>query len=848
MSYIRRFLRLGSALLLVALFMIITSIVLPEPVQVAHAQNNDADQIDLTIFGPAYVTAGSNITYQLTVKSKSNNTLSNIFVENTVPTNATYVSGGTLNGSKVEFTIDSLGAGASRTLSFIVKVANSAAVGTVIENQEMTLRVGGPYGAGFSLSGMVTKVETPGEIVAIYKSNGRSFDPKLHGYKFPNYGNDPARNSNDNLGADDLFMMFGPSVCKSGTTATDCVLSGPAQKWKESQIKSANGGHCEGMAVTSLRFFDQLSFKGLRSPSDFQASASNTSGLDFPQAKLENYIMYYFATQNFEKVYSETIGGPNDDNVVPPNDILNKLQTDFNQSPPVAYTVGIYTFHGFTNTIPILKDGHAITAYGVEKVTNDEYRILVYDNNFPRQRQYITVNKSANTWRYETASTPGQPSSVYTGTATSKNLEITPLSSRDLPAGQYFTCRFCNQTTSRASVQAPTGDQNAGTIRFEYSNEGAFLVVNDEDEATGFDFNTEDFVNEIPDAKMSFFKGGLGKDIPPTIDVPYVEADDTLYSVFISGKTITSTTNGSLTMTGEGYAMGLEDIELDPNELLEVGISPDGDFIGFISTETVSAPAMFISYDPISPDDPSVIFEVNGVILDADEQVSLELDPDNEYVYFDDTGALGQLFDITMVLIWPDGDVEEFTEKIDVPAGSTSAFIDFGVWDGLLKPPIYIDDVLQNPSLNHRLKLESSTGTYDPTPQANAPLGVYRVEATFSNVTEVTLEDVYFTVANLADGNVVLNANDGPSGMGANISVPDGLLGDNGILDVNESFTFVFEIGLASAEPSEFSLDANGVPVDWTLTDTLPAGDANNMSFAFAISTERTFFLPIITR
>ena len=86
----------------------------------------------------------------------------------------------------------------------------------------------------------------------------------------------------------------------------------------------------------------------------------------------------------------------------------------------------------------------------------------------------------------------------------------------------------------------------------------------------------------------------MGKDIPPRIEVPYVESDEALYSVFISGKTIDSIAEGALTMTGEGYAIGLDYIELDPDELLEIAVSPDGDFIAFSASQTVDAPAMYI--------------------------------------------------------------------------------------------------------------------------------------------------------------------------------------------------------------------------------------------------------------
>ncbi len=348
---------------------------------------------------------------------------------------------------------------------------------------------------------------------------------------------------------------------------------------------------------------------------------------------------------------------------------------------------------------------------------------------------------------------------------------------------------------------------------------------------------------------MNYFKGGLNKDVPPTIVVPFVAAPNARYSVYISGKTITAASNGSLTMTGDGYAMGLDDIGLDPNEELELAVNPTGDYIDFKATQTITAPTLYLAYDPISPADPSVIFEVSGIVLDAGESVLLKMDRTLERVYFDDTGAQGQGFDVFMTLIWPDGDVEEFVQAVDVPAGSTSAFIDFGAWDGLGSPALYIDDVLKNPSVNHRLKLSNLTQTYDSTPQANAPHGVYHVNATFTNVTEITLETLSFTVTNVVGGNMVLNADGGPGGLAAKISVPAAALGGDGFLEPNEAFTVTFDVGLAGTTVSNFTVNANGVPVDWMLTTPAPTRDANNASFAFVVGANiQRVYLPMIGR
>ncbi len=802
------------------------------------------EQISLKSSAPSYVYAGGNITYELVVKNYLSQPITNIVIFDTLPVHTSYGSGGTLNAgqNRVEFTLPSLAANTSHTFTFVVKVAPGTAVGTVIENKVLVINSFTVGTETYSVSGdgISTTVEEQGTLVAVYKdANSTPFNVTVDGFKFENFTNSAPRVFSDDLDAQDMFIMFGKNACQSGTTAATCVLSGPARKWMEGQIAGMNGGHCEGMAVTSLRLFNWDGFKGKYSPADYQSGAQTAIDLTFPQQSVENYIASYFVRQGLDEVWNAT-------KKVAPVAAVQQLTTDFNLAKPIAYTVGIYRLEGPNNDF---KDGHAITAYGVETVNANESRILVYDNNFPKQRQYITVDMVNNTWRYVTASTPGEPATVYAGTATTNNLELAAVSARDLPAGQYFTCPFCNTETANMNLAATAAGQITSTIRFEYAGEGAILVKNDQDKFTGYAYDTETFINEIPGATLNYFKGGLNKDVPPTIDVPFVAAPDAIYSVYISGKTIDAESNGSLTMTGEGYAMGLEGIGLDPNELLELAVSPTGDYIDFKATQTITAPTLYLAYDPISPTDPSVIFEVSGIVLDAGESVLLKMDRTLERVYFDDTGAQGQGFDVFMTLIWPDGDVEEFVQAVDVPAGSTSAFIDFGAWDGLLSPPLYIDDVLQNPSVNHRLKLTSLTETYDPVPQANAPQGVYHVNATFTNVTEITLEDLSFVVANVVGGNVVLNADGGPGGLAAKISVPAAALGGDGFLEPNEAFTVTFDVGLAGTTVSNFTVNANGVPVDWMLTTPAPTRDANNASFAFVVGANiQRVYLPMIGR
>ncbi|QLC66378.1 DUF11 domain-containing protein [Flavobacterium sp. LPB0248] len=67
--------------------------------------------------------ANEELTYTITVKNTGSATIKNLTVSDAVPANTVYVSGGTLSEGKVSFTDVNLGVGASRSYSFIVKVA-----------------------------------------------------------------------------------------------------------------------------------------------------------------------------------------------------------------------------------------------------------------------------------------------------------------------------------------------------------------------------------------------------------------------------------------------------------------------------------------------------------------------------------------------------------------------------------------------------------------------------------------------------------------------------------------------------------------------------------------------------
>src|SRR5260370_12782955 len=137
--------------------------------------------------------------------------------------------------------------------------------------------------------------EPKGTIIAQLK-----YDPAVHGYGSRNYGRDHD-NEND-LNDGNLIMIFGAeNVCETGTTASDCVLNEPAEEWLAEAIKLLAGGHCEGLAVTSLRLWEGLPFDGKKSPADWQSGARKVSDLEHTNA-ISNYVAHYHVLQKLSEI------------------------------------------------------------------------------------------------------------------------------------------------------------------------------------------------------------------------------------------------------------------------------------------------------------------------------------------------------------------------------------------------------------------------------------------------------------------------------------------------------------------------------------------------------------------
>jgi hypothetical protein len=99
--------------------------------------------------------------------------------------------------------------------------------------------------------------------------------------------------------------------------------------------------------------------------------------------------------------------------------------------------------------------------------------------------------------------------------------------------------------------------------------------------------------------------------------------------------------------------------------------------------------------------------------------------------------------------------------------------------------------------------------TFDPMPVSGGPAGTFTITATFTNTSSTPIHHLLFRVAQLSGGNLLLNADGGPGGVGA-LLTPD--VGSDVILSPNESFTTAFVIGLHLRRQFTFFVDLLGVP------------------------------------
>jgi hypothetical protein len=539
-----------------------------------------------------------------------------------------------------------------------------------------------------SLVGAVRAREEHGKIVAKI-----DFDPERDGFAFGNYGRD--RNGENDLSAGDLILMFGADkVCIEGRTAEDCVLYQTAEQWMRDRIESMAGGRCDGFSVTSMRAWQKLPFKGKSRPDHWQADATVIHDLGFDD-RLANYIAFYHSLQllpEINKFRSQTFK-------FAPSRFVALLTESF-RTGKEYYTLGV----GMLDENGKYTRGHSILPFAVEEMGDGEYRIHVYDNNFPGQTKYLTVNTTTETWRYNTASNPNETAEEYVGDKTTQTMSLKKMSDRDR---SRFQCPFCEKTKTAGR------SQTKAEIYFSFTGEGDLLITDPAGKQIGYDDERHSPVNQISAADVGYNDGGLGLNYSPDYVLPYDATAERPYRILISGGDLEGETNADLQITAPGFVVGFEDIRLDPNERLLLSVSPDGRTLSFSASEDGETPAIYLTTEDGS-DRPSYSFLIGGVSIEGGKTLTAALDLENGKVYFKDDDDDEDPYDVGMIRTNPDGSRNEFAAD-DLNIGRADSFqMDFGTWDGKGKMSFRVDENGDGFEDEEEIRLNNE---YKPKPQ-----------------------------------------------------------------------------------------------------------------------------------
>ncbi len=522
------------------------------------------------------------------------------------------------------------------------------------------------------------------------------FDPKVNGFGFQNYTNSK-HVWQDDLGAGDMIRLFGAgAVCQKGNTAQDCVMKAAAREWMMQVLENMNIGHCDGMATTSLLLATNKPFKGKVSPSQFQAAADTPFQLKLDPV-MENYIAYYWATQTLEEIRNQRTKSRTDG----PLAVVQSLAETLKSGKDVQTLIFWKSDKGK------LSAGHVVSPFAVEDA-GALYRIHVYDNNYPGQTRFITVEKGGKQiWKYVTTTNPSQPVSAYTGDITTKSLATNSNALREKGCfkvpfandGKGGTCvpvkeplvkpappRKPVEYTAPARPKPPAQPQPAAKETAFYQDEMAefalngsadLLVIDGEGYAVGVDPASGEFVDEIPFSEIEWQTGGRGFDTP-RYTLPF-KKDGAPYTILISGKNNRTETNVDFTYSAPGFTVGFDGILVDPGEVLAMTVSPDGEHLSFTSSNDGETPEVFYAVDNGAS---STKFELDGGKLKPGKTLTVNYDiAENTFNFYDNDGDNDE-YDVDYARYNPDGSVWNYeTDNIDF--GTNDRYqMDFSDWDG----------------------------------------------------------------------------------------------------------------------------------------------------------------------
>jgi hypothetical protein len=469
-------------------------------------------------------------------------------------------------------------------------------------------------GVCFPASTPPSAYQVTGKIIA-----DSGFRPDTDGFGVENYGNCGQQNLTPKAMSD----LFGAQqVCLSGSGA-DCQLDPAASKWMETTNQQMEGGHCMGFSVTALRFFS-----GNLSPSDF--GADSTFGLDVKSdADLQSVIAAGWVYQFLPRVTNNELAGT-------PNQLLGSLVQSLksdksNRGNAYPNSGPLYTIKIFNN-----EGGHAVTPYAVEDKGDGKYAVLIYDNNYPGIPRAIQFDSNANTWSYNAATKPGEPSALYTGDANSVGtMRLDPTGPGEFSPQQFdFTNSPNVSSAGSAGSAGSTTLYNQISLLGDPSNHGHLLIRDKDGRETGF-VNGR-IVNQIPGVKVEQIASldNWASTPEPNYLIP---ASEKAITVFVDGSDLTKADKETLTLIGQGFYTEVSDLKLRPGQ--RDGIYFTGDGKGFVYRTAPGQDQSPTVASAIVKGNDAIAFAAKAVGVKGGSQLTMYIDQNLDAFVLDTTGT-----------------------------------------------------------------------------------------------------------------------------------------------------------------------------------------------------------------
>ena len=256
------------------------------------------------------------------------------------------------------------------------------------------------------------------------------FRPQTNGYRFANYTD----NTDTDLTFDDLIKLINsqPAVCYN--PIGPCIPRTAAAAWRTAVLNVMTKGHCEGMSVSSLRFF-----KGIDDPASFQSGA--TDAHDLAKLNARRDTAYYFVPQLDDPLFAYK----DQQRQKTPSANLSELSSALSgtASDPMNLFIRFAGLNG---------GGHAITPYAVEE-RSDHFEVWVYNSNTPDLASSVLITTTSESWSYNMGSL-----GIWSGNASTQSLGVVPISQSALP----MICPWCPPGTPRAPGPRPSGQARSG--------------------------------------------------------------------------------------------------------------------------------------------------------------------------------------------------------------------------------------------------------------------------------------------------------------------------------------------------------------------------------------------------